>query len=252
MRFRNACTSSALTRRTSMNRLTNIFYTSIFFAALTFLLLSGCATSDIIAAGGDYKQIKNIIEYCEQCLVKDDCKNRVTCENDTSKELLEYVMSDAISRGRLDTVQYFIETLNFNVNTPMGRYQETPLHVASYYRSKQHHEIARYLVSKGANVNSICTSHDRTPLLTSIWKHNNVNVRFLLSQKADPSIPSDRGLDACLFAHRWSNWDIIPDLPGCCDRFLNNSRLNETIRTPELVQACQNRDVSSVSSPSAK
>jgi ankyrin repeat protein len=181
--------------------------------------------------------MKRIWEYCKQCLSDKNCTERSTCEQNTTSETLKYTMGQTLARGKLDAVKYLVEVVGFDVDTPLNEYQSTALFRSAYYGGPQDLEILRYLVSRGANVNSISTTHNRTPLLTSIWKHNNAHARFLLSHGADPSIPSDRGMDACAFAYRWQNWSIMPDLPGCCARWASPS--NSQSHPPELLKACQ-------------
>lgn len=206
------------------------------------VFMQGCYSGvRISAAGSDYDEVRRRWEYCEKCLNQKDCFNRAECEENTP-EKLKYSLSRAISTGKLDTVRYLIEVVGVDVNTPLDSFQDTALHDSAHYGGKQDDEITRYLVSKGANVNAIGTSHARTPLLSAIWKHSNVSARFLLSQGADPSIPSDRGWNACIYAHRWSNWDIMPDLPGCCASFLDSRWVGipeeSRVRPAELLQAC--------------
>lgn len=207
------------------------------------LMQGGCYYGfEITGAGSDYNEVKRIWEHCETCLKQEDCFNRAECEKNTP-EKIKFSMADALGRGKIDTVRYLIEVVGLDVDAPLDRYQSTALHKSASYGGPRGFEMVRYLVSKGANVNAIGTSHARTPLLRAIWKKNNEIARYLLSHGADTSIRSDRGYNVCVFAHRWSNWEIMPDLPGCCALFLrpdwNGDPEIERIRPLELIKACQ-------------
>lgn len=113
----------------------------------------------------------------------------------------------------------------------------------SYPNSNKSEKIARLLIDKGADVNHIMGGHARTPLLTAIWKHNNPVARLLLKNGADPKIPSDRGWDACIYAHRWSNFEIMPDLAGCCQKLLGIEPSADLpavkLHPPEFLRYCK-------------
>ncbi|MDR1848712.1 MAG: hypothetical protein LBQ75_01585 [Zoogloeaceae bacterium] len=226
----------------SRNHTTKRFSIRFFFVAGFLLLLSsGCSTLEIKGSRGIYTNVKNIVEYCEKCLTQENCKDHSTCENNLSEEGLKYVMKLALAFDRLDTVQYLVETLNFDVNTPLTEDQGSALDFLSYCRDTNR-KISRYLVSKGANVNSISTSVNNTPLLVAIRKHNNAYALFLLNNGADPSILNGRGFDACTVAYQFSNWNIMPYLPDCCDRVLEDTTswfISREVHPPELIQTCQ-------------
>jgi hypothetical protein len=215
----------------------------IILILLLSVFMQGCHYGfEITGARADYSEVKRRWEYCETCLKQEDCFNRAECEKNTP-EKIKSSMGDALGRGKFDTVRYLIEVVGLDVDAPLDRYQDTALHESAYYGGPQDFEIVRYLVSKGANVNAIGTSHARTPLLTAIWKKNNEIARYLLSHGADTSIRSDRGYSVCVFAHRWSNWEIMPDLPGCCAFFLDPSWIGNPeesrVRPVELLKACK-------------
>jgi hypothetical protein len=188
------------------------------FFSVSVALLPGCASDyRITTAGGDYDEVKHIWEYCKKCLTEEDCSGRASCEENTP-EMIKHAMVTALWESP-KTVRYFVEEIGFDVNTPLDEYQSTALHKSASYGGPQDLENIRYLVSKGANINAVDALH-RTPLLTAIWEKNNTHARFLISQRAALDI---RGRDACLSAYRWSNLDIIPDLPGCCARLQDNN-----------------------------
>jgi hypothetical protein len=218
-------------------------FIATFLVTALSVLVSGCAYYEITGAGEDYHEVRRIWEYCEKCLAQEGCAERSECKKNTP-EKIESVMETAVSEGRLDTVRYLIEVIGFDVNARMGRYRTTALHKCSYYGGPQDHEICHYLVSKGADINAVNTTNARTPLLTSIWKHNNTNARFLLSKGADPSIPNARGQDACVYARVGSNWDIMPELPNCCEFYLGSRYWESTpLELPELFDVCKKKEV---------
>jgi hypothetical protein len=140
----------------------------LFLSIFAFLLL-GCADYRITATSGDYDKLKHAWEYCKKCLTEEDCPGRVSCEENTP-EMITHAMGTALARGRLDTVRYIVEEIGFDVNTPLSEHQSTALHRTASYGGPQDIEIARYLISKGANINAISKTYFRTPLLTAIRK----------------------------------------------------------------------------------
>ncbi|MBR0566537.1 ankyrin repeat domain-containing protein [Azoarcus sp. L1K30] len=206
-------------------------------------ILQGCTHYSLTAASPDLEEVQRVWGYCVRCVSEHSCPNKEECELKTMTKPPRAIIK-AISRQRLDVVRYLIEVAGMDVNTIIDdTYHDTVLHTAAYYRSDKVFEILRYLVSAGADVNALGTSHARTPLLTAIWKGNTEGARFLLAHGADPSIQSDRGWDACMFAHRWSHWAIMPDLPGCCAKFLDKrwdgDPVEARVRPPELIAACR-------------
>lgn len=210
---------------------------SILFLLLGAWVLPGCTHYSIVAASPDLDEVTRVWSYCTKCVLDSKCAEKQECERDTMPKLGD-AFDRAVSRHRLDVVRYLVEVAGLDVNAP-GLY---PLQSAAYYYSPTKHEILKYLIERGADINAISDGHARTPLLTAIWKKNTPGARLLLANGADPSIKSDRGWDACMFAHRWSHWEIMPDLPGCCARFLDKRWDGDPdearVRPPELLDAC--------------
>ena len=149
-----------------------------------------------------------------------------------------------IAENNLDSFKFFLDEVKIDPNIILDdEYNKSPLDVISYYRGGYSLEMAKLLVERGADVNHISGAAARTPLLRAIWKKNNPVARYLLQNGADPTIKSDRGFNACIFAHRWSNYEIMPDLPGCCERIMNIESdavlVEEKLRPPELVKYCK-------------
>lgn len=140
----------------------------------------------------------------------------------TKHELRSLQLSNfrsALIRGEIDRIKYYIENKIFSANEIVfERYIETPLSTSAYYKNNNSLEIVNYLIDNGADVNQTIKGAATTPLLTAIWKKNNEIAKLLLSRGADISIKSDRGYDACIFAHRWSNFEIMPSISGCCEK----------------------------------
>jgi ankyrin repeat protein len=122
----------------------------------------------------------------------------------------------AISRNDMHIVQQLIDG-GTGVNSIIEpTYGIAPLSVAAYYGR---HEIAKYLIEKGANVNQTLhgkrTPTPRTALLRAIWKKQNKVAILLLEHGADPTITTKNGLSACEYARRLDNFEIMPHLPNC-------------------------------------
>ena len=208
--------------------------------------LQGCTHYNIMAATPDLDDVKRVWAYCSGCVKDSACAERQECDAKTMSKLPD-AFYKAVYAQRLDVVRYLVEVAGLDVNA-RGL---NPLQSAAYYYGPKKHEILKYLIERGANVNAISDGPARTPLLTAIWKKNTPGARLLLANGADPSIKSDRGWDACMFAHRWSHWEIMPDLPGCCAKFLDKRWEGDPdearVRPPELLAACK-----STASPSPK
>lgn len=215
-----------------------VIFRSILSLILGGWALQGCTHYNILAAGSDLDEVKRVWTYCTRCVTDSNCTEKQECDRDTMSKLYE-AFYDAVYAQRLDVVRYLVEVAGLDVNAP-GLY---PLRSAAYYYGSKKHEILKYLIERGANVNAVSDGHARTPLLTAIWKRNTPGARLLLANGADPSIKSDRGWDACMFAHRWSHWEIMPDLPGCCAKFLDKRWEGDPdearVRPPELLAACK-------------
>lgn len=226
-----------------------------FLLALLSLtwMQQGCTHYSIAAASPDLEEVKRVWTYCQRCVGEQVCAEKDACEKETMHGL-PYALNKAISNQRLEVVRYLIEVVGMDVNTIIDdTYQETPLRASAYHSNPTQLEITRYLISRGANVNAIGTAAARTPLLTAIWKRNTPAAKLLLAHGADPSIKSDRGWDACMFAHRWSHWEIMPELSGCCAKFMDQrwagDPLEARVRPPGLLAACQPKESVEGNSP---
>jgi len=90
-------------------------------------------------------------------------------------------MSDlawAVKNGDMEQVKEMVEAKGTDVNTAIdGR---LPLHYASDYGQL---EVIRYLLSKGAKVDSP-DKHGISPLLAAIWEGHTTCVQFLVEKGA--------------------------------------------------------------------
>jgi hypothetical protein len=209
-----------------------LWHGHIVLGMLCIFSLTGCINYHITAAD-NHEEIKQVWEYCKQCLNDINCTERSTCEQNTTSETLSFTLSQALWFGKLDVIKYLVEVVGFDVDTPLSRYQQTALFYCASYGGPQDYETARYLISKNANVNAIATGRDRTPLLTAIRKKNNAIARLLLSHGANLSQPED----ACLMAYFWENWNIMPNIPDCCVRLA--SLPDSQNDPPELLKVCK-------------
>lgn len=167
---------------------------------------------------GSIKQIKEIWFFCERCLRDNECKpdNIKQCKTITIPSRDE-ALSLAVTTANTEVVYFLVNKAKANVNGVTGEYNETPLIIAAYYGTKKHKEIAKFLLSHGANINATDLSSNSTALLTAIWKNNIDFAKFLLENGADPFVPrTDKKNYACEYAMWKKQAEIIPYIAGCC------------------------------------
>lgn len=164
--------------------------------------------------------------YCERCLNGGRCdsEDMTQCKAVTLPEKNE-ALNIAVGRANIEAVTFLVEVAKADVNFKSGDYQETPLMAAAYYGTKEHEEVATFLLSHGANINAVSNSPPiETALITAIWKDNLEFAKFLLNNGADPSMTSrgKREGDACLTAIAYERPDFIPVIPECCKFIKDN------------------------------
>ena len=171
------------------------------------------------------------------------CKK--ACSDEELKELKRSDFRAALTRGDFEKIKYYIDNKIFSANDVVfDRYLDTPLSISAYFGGPKSVKIVEYLIDNGADVNQVVKGAATTPLLTAIWKKNNEVAKLLLMKGADINIKSDRGYDACIFSHRWSNFEIMAKIPGCCERIYNIESSDklpvDRLRPLEFMRSCGN------------
>lgn len=221
--------------------------------ALFFLIsiLYGCSVCDdvfgknyslsaVSSFSEDIDELKKIWFHCEMCLNEPSCKYEDVkqCRNITLPSRDE-ALSKAIGRANIGAVHFLVDIAKTDVNGVTGRYQNTPLIVAAYYGTKEHQNIAEFLLSRGANINKIYPAVGGTPLGVAIWKQNVNFAKFLLENGADPSITingREEGF-ACEKAMSKKLPELFPLIPGCCPLALHDLNFDPNI-APQTIPQC--------------
>lgn len=120
----------------------------------------------------DLPELEKIWYFCEKCLRERNCKSEYIDQcNTVTIPTRNEALARAVERANVEAVYFLINVAKADVNSVTGRYQETPLIIASYYGTKVHQEIADFLLSHGAHMDD--TGLDsKTALMTAIWKNN--------------------------------------------------------------------------------
>lgn len=131
------------------------------------------------------------------------------------KNYLHYTpLFSAAINGNLECVKYFIEELGLDVNSrdKMGM----TLLMRVVYQEKEHFEVVRYLVERGAYINEWCQGKYRALHYAAMRGHNNT-VEYLLKNKANAnarSIFGETPLDLALKNNRILTAKIIKRYGG--------------------------------------
>lgn len=163
-------------------------------------------------------ELKDRWFFCERCLSKHQCKsNDVKQCNMVTLPDRDNALSQAVVKANIEAVIFLVNVAKTDVDSVTGRYHETPLMIAAYYGTQKHQDIARFLISKGANVNAIDLTK-MTILETAIWKNNLNFSKILIENGADPSLTIDGKKEgaACISAIKRKRFEFIPIIPGCC------------------------------------
>ena len=213
-------------------------------AFLAILILSGCTifTTDR-QQFIDYRKIEKFWTYCTKC-ISSNCDDKDICVRNMDEASVNNEFQLAIINSDIDALIFFLDEMHVDANTIFEeKYKSTPLSTNAYHPGPRADEATKILFDRGGEINHITGGPARSILLTAIRKNNNPVARALMSHGADLSAKSDRGFDACIFAHRWSNFEIMPDLPGCCARISNIEAspelLEERLRPTEFLKYCR-------------
>ena len=208
------------------------------------LVLSGCALfSTDRQVFIDYRSIEKFWTYCNQC-ISSNCDDKDLCERNMSHAAIVGEFRLSVINSDIKSITFFLNEMHIDVNEILSKeYQYSALSLNAYNPKQGSDEVTKLLINRGANINHITGGAARTSVLRAIWKKNNPVARVLISHGADLSIKSDRGFDACIFAHRWSNFEIMPDLPGCCERIsdieASPELREERLRPTEFLKYCR-------------
>ena len=159
--------------------------------------------------------------FCEKCLNGSACEQEdiKQCKNVTLKDRGE-ALSLAVGRANKEAVYFLVNVAKTDVNgVTGGEYPETPLMIAAYYGTQEHQEIAKFLISRGADINKTTTPTPvGTVLLTAIWKNNLEFSKFSLKNGADPSVTASGRKEGyvCKYAIQKKQAEVIPYIPNCC------------------------------------
>ena len=211
---------------------------------IVILLTSGCASFKTDRQVFlDYRHVKKFWTYCTKC-ISSNCEDKDICERNMSENSIKTEFGLSIINADIESITFFLDEIHVDVNKVLSEtYQYSAISLNAYNPGPRADEVTKLLINRGANVNHITGGAARTPILRAIWKKNNSVAKILLKNGADLSIESDRGFNVCIFAHRWSNFEIMPDLPGCCERISNieaSPELPENrLRPSEFLRYCQ-------------
>ncbi|MBA3216648.1 ankyrin repeat domain-containing protein [Salmonella enterica] len=230
----------------------------MLLSAIFIALIVGCKTFDglfekdyslssVASFSDDIKELKTKWYFCEKCLNDGGCEiyDIKQCKDVTVPSRSE-ALSKAIGRANTEAVYFLVDVAKTDVNEVTGKYQETPLIVAAYYGTKEHENIGRFLLSRGANINKTYPAVGGTPLGVAIWKHNIEFAKFLLKYGADPSASVNGRIDgyACDGAVDENLPELFPFISGCCSMVLHDFNFDPNV-APLTIPQCQNVRVSS-------
>lgn len=141
----------------------------------------------------DIDELKKIWYFCEKCLNNGLCEiyDVKQCK-DVTVPSRNGALSKAVGRANTEAVYFLVDVAKTNVNDVTGEYKETPLIIAAYYGTKEHQNIAEFLLSRGADINKTYPAVGHNALGVANWKHNIDFAEFLLRHGARPSAIIDK------------------------------------------------------------
>ncbi|WP_434659022.1 ankyrin repeat domain-containing protein [Klebsiella sp. MISC125] len=197
--------------------------------------------SAVASFSDDINELKEIWFFCDKCLKGSSCKyNEVEqCENVTIPSRSE-ALSKAVGRANVEAVHFLVDVAKTDVNGVSGSYEETPLTIAAYYGTKEHQDIAAFLLARGADINKPYNAVGGTPLGVAMWKHNVDFAKFLLKSAANPSAGAYGKIkgDVCFKAINKNLPELFPLIPGCCALALRDLNFDPNIKPLTILQ-CQ-------------
>ncbi|MFC2162030.1 ankyrin repeat domain-containing protein, partial [Acidobacteriota bacterium] len=118
--------------------------------------------------------------------------------------ILSQEIFDAVQKGDLTKVKYLVQN-NPNLVKANDKNDDTPLHIAA---DAGHLEIVRFLIQKGADLNSFNSSR-RNPVLMAGYNGHQDVVKFLLESGAIFNYVDDRGYSPLRWAAVRGNKDVV-------------------------------------------
>lgn len=202
------------------------------YRPINFLLSTEASSHDTLQA------LEKKWLFCERCLNDKKClsNNVHECKTVTIPDR-ENALGKAIHGSNIEAVHFLVDVAKTDINKASGEYKYTPLMISAYYGDDKNLAIARFLISRGADINGIRDIQpNSTALMIAIWKNNTEFVRFLLKNGADPSLTSEGKKEgaACKVARANERSEIVPIIPGCCSLIAH-----EPDRIPGLLKACR-------------
>lgn len=203
------------------------------------VLICGCDESDLkidlkmsnaASSPSEIEGLKSRWYFCESCKKNTNCAAIYVneCRTVTMPDRSE-ALSIAMSRQNIEAVYFLIDVAKTDVNSILRDDKRTPLMISAYYGSQKDQEIARHMISLGANVNAINTAlPNNTALLIAIWKNNIDFAKMLIENGAilDMSpVTGGKERSACEAAIVYGRKEIIPFIDGCCNTIKNKPDL---------------------------
>ena len=110
---------------------------------------------------------------------------------------------DAVEKGTIADVRYFVENKGADVNAK-GKYGSTPLHKAAETNTL---DVIQYLVAQGADVNAQYWRY--TPLHKAAEKNSLEVLQYLISQGADVQAKGEEGLTLLHYAAGGNSMEVL-------------------------------------------
>ena len=171
----------------------------MIFAIIFMPIIAGCSSFDdifeknysldsVASFDDDITELKEIWFFCEKCINDESCTsyNIKQCKDVTIPSRSE-ALSKAVGAANTEAVYFLVDVAKTNVNEVTGEYKETPLIIAAYYGTKEHKDIAEFLLSRGADINKTYPAVGRNALGVANWKNNVDFAEFLLKHGAKTS-----------------------------------------------------------------